>query len=530
MRNYKSNFHLKFVRKIWNRDSAGWTDDFSTVKDFFLLMVQESDYVLDDQTWSDLDMDKNLQRMNRTFSNAGEQMLYKTARTPVFDKTELHRRDKIIQFFQHSTTERETIQCLMNYLGKKLTDSVANCLYRGVPKPPKFKWIVYPAVIAMIAALISIPFLGLVSLLPIVAVMILNMTVHFMFVQETEKAMPGIRGVARMLETSREICRLRFPTLDGYYNDFFDETFQKCGAILRKIRLYGAGRVADPLGFMAFVQVIFLSQERTYLGCSHFIEEYQEELKELYCRLGELDAFQSAAAYRSRLSPVCTPHFSDRTNYIQAVQIGHPALQNAVCNDITLDQKSLVLTGSNMSGKSTFLRTLGYNAVLAQTFCMVKAQAYESSMFCVATSISPTDDMESGKSYYMAEAEALLRMLPLSEKDTGALLIIDEIFRGTNPTERVAAASALLTYLAKRNCLTIVATHDIEITNNVRDRYVSYHFEEKVSRDTLDFDYILKPGVLKEPNGIHILEYIGYPQEITDQALETVAQSHTTTF
>ena len=113
-------------------------------------------------------------------------------------------------------------------------------------------------------------------------------------------------------------------------------------------------------------------------------------------------------------------------------------------------------------------------------------------------------------------------MLAVAEGDHPSLLLVDEIFRGTNPTERVAAASALLTYLSKRPCLVIVATHDIEITGNVKDCYDSYHFEESVSKDELTFDYKLKPGVLKKPNGIRILSYLGYPDEIVDMALNNV--------
>ena len=109
-------------------------------------------------------------------------------------------------------------------------------------------------------------------------------------------------------------------------------------------------------------------------------------------------------------------------------------------------------------------------------------------------------------------------MVNVLEEDRCSLLIIDEIFRGTNPLERVAAASALLQYFAKRNTLVIVATHDMEITQNVDADYTSYHFSENVTRDSLDFDYKLKEGPLTKPNGIRILEYIGYPEEITERA------------
>ena len=113
-------------------------------------------------------------------------------------------------------------------------------------------------------------------------------------------------------------------------------------------------------------------------------------------------------------------------------------------------------------------------------------------------------------------------MVNIVEDERCSLLLIDEIFRGTNPMERVAGASALLEYLSKHNCLVVVATHDQDITKNIADRYDQYHFEEKVSKDSLEFDYLIKPGPLETPNGIRILDYLGYPEEIVEDALAHV--------
>ena len=129
-----------------------------------------------------------------------------------------------------------------------------------------------------------------------------------------------------------------------------------------------------------------------------------------------------------------------------------------------------------------------------------------------------------GTSYYMAEAQALLRMIEVLDPERSSLFIVDEIFRGTNPTERVAAASTLLSYLGDKNCLVLAATHDIEITRLVRDKYDCYHFEEQVTREELKFDYKLKGGTLQNPNGIRILEYLGYPQEIVEEAMKQVQE------
>jgi len=231
------------------------------------------------------------------------------------------------------------------------------------------------------------------------------------------------------------------------------------------------------------------------------------------------------ASVRRGMRYCAKPHFVEEHGVLRAEKIGHPGLINPVCNDLAIEGKNIVITGSNMSGKSTFLRTLGLNAVLAQTFYMTMAKSYEASWFNVVTSISPEDDLEEGKSYYMAEATALLRMVKVVEDERCSLLLIDEIFRGTNPMERVAGASALLEYLSKRNCLVVVATHDQEITKNIEDQYDQYHFEEKVTKESLEFDYLIKPGPLTSPNGIRILDYLGYPEEIVEDALAHVEEA-----
>lgn len=513
--------------KSWVRDNAGKEDetnvpDMAMIEKNFVRMMKKEDWILDDQAFNDLDMGKVYLKMNRTMSNPGQQMLYNMFRILKFDEDELKKRDRLIEFFQMNKEPREKIQCVLHYMGNEEFDSAAECLY-GTPNklPPGRGWIM-PLTLGMIASLVSIPFLGVRAILLIVIFLVLNMIIHAQFSRYTEKGLPGIRAVARMLTAAREIVKLDIPELKDGYNDFFDKAVDKCSAILKKNKALAMQSGSDTLGILLYLRIMFLTDERAYLRCVRDIKELAPVLRTLYRRLGELDAFQSMSYVRRAMVPVTRPVFTDKPNYLKVEQIGHPTLTGAVLNDLTLDGKNMVLTGSNMSGKSTFLRTLGLNMVLAQTFYMVRARHYEADMMALATSISPSDDLSEGTSYYMAEAKALQRMLAVSDSEHPSLLLVDEIFRGTNPTERVAAASALLTYLSKRPCLVIVATHDIEITRNVKDFYDSYHFEESVSKDALTFDYKLKPGVLKKPNGIRILAYLGYPDEIVDMALDNV--------
>ncbi len=514
---------LRFIQNHWGKEDDQQDVDFKDLEDFFVQMMKKEDWILDDQTWNDLDMNRTFMKMNRTFSNPGQQCLYNMLRILQFDEDELKRRNRMIEFLQHNKEQREKIQSLLYFMGKEEYDGAASILYKGTPKlPPGRAWVL-PATLGMIASLISIPFLGVKAIILVVVFFIMNMIIHNGMNKYTEAALPGIRYLAKMLLVAREIAKLKIPELDGNYNSFFEKVVDKCNIIIKKNRAIGTVST-DAFGLEEYFKIAFLTEARAYLRTCMYIDDFAPALRTLYRRLGELDAFQSVASMRRGMRYCCKPEFVEQKDYFNVVQMGHPMIKGAVCNDITIDGHNIVLTGSNMSGKSTFLRTIGVNAILAQTFYMAMAKKYQTSFFNVLSSISPSDDLMEGRSYYMAEAEALLRMIQNADGERCSILLIDEIFRGTNPTERVAAASSLLTYLSERNCLVMVATHDIEITENVKEQYDSYHFEEEVTKDSMEFDYLLKPGVLKKPNGIRILEYIGYPEEITQRALETVGK------
>lgn len=513
------------IAEKWGKEDTFQNVDFRQLEGNFAHMMRKDDWVLDDQTWNDLDMNPNFLKMNRTFTNPGQQSLYNMLRILSFDEDELKRREKMMTFLQLNKEQREKIQCLLHYVGKDEHDAAASLLYRKSAELPRIRAWVMPCTLGMIASFLSIPFLGFRAFILIVLFFAINMFVHNSINRYTEQAMPGIRYITRMLIAARELSKLGYPEMEDYYNSFFVKVVDKCQPILKKSRALGGGTgFEDPLGLGVYLQILFLTEARAYLRCSVYIDECAPSLRTLYRRLGELDAFQSMASFRRGLRHSCKPVFSERKDYFSAVRMGHPAITGCVCNDLVIDGKNVVITGSNMSGKSTFLRTIGINQVLAQTFFFAMAKKFETCWYNVVTSISPSDDMAEGKSYYMAEAQALLRMLDVLNDERGSLFLIDEIFRGTNPLERVAGASSLLEYLAKRNAVVIVATHDAEITENIKEQYDSYHFEENVTKDTLDFDYLLKEGPLKKPNGIRILEYIGYPEEIIQAALSRVSE------
>ena len=177
-----------------------------------------------------------------------------------------------------------------------------------------------------------------------------------------------------------------------------------------------------------------------------------------------------------------------------------------------------------MSGKTTFIRAVGINVLLAQSIATTLTEKYTAPILKIATSIRISDDVSESQSYYLAEVDSINELLKNSENENGQFLfIIDEIFKGTNTIERVGSAKAILEFLNQKNHLVMVSTHDLELTQFLQNGFVLYHFQEQIENEELFFDYKLKQGILQQRNAIRILELAKFPPEVIREA-ERVSQ------
>lgn len=203
---------------------------------------------------------------------------------------------------------------------------------------------------------------------------------------------------------------------------------------------------------------------------------------------------------------------------MDAGSIVHPLLENAVANCVNA-QGPLLITGSNASGKSTFLKTCALCALLAQSICTCPAANYRASAFRILSSTALSDDLFSGESYYIVEIKSLKRII--SASGSGPLLcVIDEVLRGTNTVERIAASCEVLSALACSGALCIAATHDIELCSLLSESYEMYHFEETVEDEGVFFDYRLRRGMATTRNAINLLHMLGFDDSIVAGAHE----------
>ncbi|MDR4463010.1 MAG: MutS family DNA mismatch repair protein [Nitrospira sp.] len=204
---------------------------------------------------------------------------------------------------------------------------------------------------------------------------------------------------------------------------------------------------------------------------------------------------------------------------LQADRLGHPLLsaKTRVANDVRLAGRGSIhlITGSNMSGKSTFLRTIGINLCLAQAGGPVCARSFEWTWSRLACCIRVDDSLDAGLSFFYAEVKRLKAILETTQDPTAppTLFLIDEIFKGTNNRERLIGSQAYITALSQGNGFGLVSTHDLELADlePAVPRLVNAHFQETVSNGALEFDYQLRPGPCPTTNALRIMELEGLP-------------------
>ncbi len=269
---------------------------------------------------------------------------------------------------------------------------------------------------------------------------------------------------------------------------------------------------------METIKALFLLEPLMLFQVLKVLENKKKVLQELFEFVGTVDVALSILAFRRSLPYFTQPHIAQEAKNLSCKNIYHPLLQNFVANSIDVREKSVLLTGSNMSGKTTFIRTIGINAIYGQTIGLCFAEHFQMPVCSIHTAIRTSDDIMNDKSYYLEEVQTIKHILEAGNSGGINLILLDELFKGTNTVERIAAGKAVLSYLARRNNLVLVSTHDLELTDLLQEEYELYHFTELVEENKIRFDYKLKSGNLQSTNAIRILEINGYPAEIAAEA------------
>jgi len=337
--------------------------------------------------------------------------------------------------------------------------------------------------------------------------------------QDLEKALTHFKAVFRYLESR---CYQNAPGLAGICAPFGEEGKQPSVEIRKLGRLAAAlGVRTNPLLHLLIHIVVPWD-----FYFSYRLELVKKEIAHLLPRWldawHELETLNSLANFAYLNPGYVFPEHSTGEDHFAARALGHPLLKpdSKVCNDFEMneEQRIVILTGSNMAGKSTFLRTVGVNLTLAYAGAPVNAASMQTSLFRIFTCIKVSDSVQDGLSYFYAEVKRLQALLAATEVDDDLplLFLIDEIFRGTNSRERLIGSRSYIRTLSQRRAIGLVATHDLELiklADEIRG-VTNYHFREDVSDGRMVFDYRLRPGPCPTTNALKIMRLEGLPVEI----------------
>ncbi len=472
----------------------------------------EIPFFIDDTTWNDLDMDKVFSRVNACRTSTGEECLYARLHTPAMDEAPLRDWQTLLNTLEAQPDKRLALQVLLTKMGKS---PAAGLLPFGCGA--KSKRLKYPAVYTLLA-LMPLLCAGLffvnasLGLFAVLAAFIVNIVVYSLKKLSIERELAALRSFSSLLWCAKKICRLGLsPEITASLEPrlrVFRRISGKMASLTRE-KLSDADMLAD------YVKIPLLTDIRNFNRALRLIGEHAADFRSLYDTVGALDAAAAVLSFRTSLPHWCRPQFTE-ARAVEAQEVYHPLLTSPVANDISLTRSSLV-SGSNASGKSTFIKALAVNGIFAQTIGICAARAYRTRFVLVVTSMAVRDDIEAGESYFITELKSLRRVLD-SVRHTDCVCYIDEILKGTNTIERIAASAAVLGWLCAQPSLCMAATHDIELTRLLAGSMDNYHFAEQMTDAGMAFDYRLREGPSRTRNAIRLLGHMEFDASVLEEA------------
>ncbi|MBE5950206.1 MAG: hypothetical protein E7260_01285 [Lachnospiraceae bacterium] len=483
--------------------------------------AREGEEFLDEITWHDLNMDYMFSLLDANCSAMGEEYLWAILHHLQRRPEQLEEREHIIRYFEENPEVRIKIQTALSMIGRNRKTSVYEFMAQmdNVKRESNLKH--YLMLLVMAGGAIITPFHGAVGGGILIVSAVVNIILYFVRKGETSLYFTAMSYVIRMLHHAKELSELKEEGLAGYAEKLHSH-IKSLQSLQKGASVVAAQSVSGDMMqlFLDYFRMLFHTD---LIKFNRMLDSYftnKNIIIEVFETIGFLDAMCAIASFRNMVPYYTTPEFTSGKR-ILAEKLYHPFLEKPVPASIDTEA-SVLVTGSNASGKSTFLKACALNTILAQTVHTVCAKSYRASYFRVMSSMALADDLLGGESYYIVEIRSLKRILSaITEKDTPVLCFVDEVLRGTNTVERIAASARILYSIAKQNALMFAATHDIELTYMLEDVFRNYHFEEQIHENEICFDYQLREGRATSQNAIRLLALLGYPEEIILSAGET---------
>lgn len=516
----KNRKKLKRFRKEWDTGTFVSQDiDYNSVSSYW---SNKRNYYkhydgIDQLTWDDLGMDEVFSKINYTQSTVGSEYLFNQLRDIEPSRVGQQKNEELYQLLSKEQGIREEILLILSSLGKlNYTNSSS---YFLESKENQIKYASIYVILALMPILsVLLMFINLkYGIISLLCSFTLNGIIYYRNKNKLESNLYSVGYAAAIISGGSRIASLKHSILFNHL-DGLKENVRPIKKVItfNKLASFGSGGTGELDLLFEYIRILFLLDFISFNSISKTIASHRKEFREVWMLIGKLDAAIAIGYYRKSLDIYCTPNFVDEDGLFFENMI-HPLIEKPVSNTSSLG-KSTLITGSNASGKSTYMKAVAINAILAQTVNTAVAKSWRMKPSYVVTSMAVQDNVLNGDSYFIAEIKSLKRIIRLIEDGKPCLSFIDEILKGTNTIERIAASAAIMEWLSVNNGINILASHDIELTEIVEKTYDNYHFRETVENDEVRFDYKIHSGPSKSRNAIKLLEILTYPQSITDKA------------
>ncbi|RKR81125.1 MutS-like protein [Mucilaginibacter gracilis] len=524
-KNRRANKRKLFIEQLINN----WGQPTDNYRDIDLIasyhQYLKTENSIPDSVANDIDLDNIYNYADRTCSKPGQQCLYHQLRSPQEDISRLQALDKLAEQLSADEDKRTAIQMELFRLGNKN----AYYLYQLFAKkhPPLYGFILSLYIRLAWAIWISAVILTIIIHTSALFLLALGLTLFNFYLHYNNKSnilkyIHSLPQLYILTQVSKNIYN-KITTTENAEIEGRLKNIKRLNKSLRYVTLE-SGVANDPTdiayAIWELIKIMLVIEPAMFISSINKVTRYRDDIEALFNYVGKIDMAISIQSFRLGLPYYSKPVFINNYNALNVTGLYHPLVENCVPNSLhTFDNQGVLVTGSNMSGKTTFIRALAANTLLSQTLYTSCTKQYEAPLLQLFTSIRISDDMEEHKSYFQAEAISVLNIMNQSKaRPVKSLVIIDEIFRGTNTIERVAAAKAILSYFTANKSFVFVSTHDLELAELLGNEYAIYCFEEQVADTRLVFDYKIKPGILKNKNAIAIMAGLGYPEAVIADA------------
>jgi hypothetical protein len=516
---HKAKKNLDQLRANWGKAK---TDDFHFYNIRRYADSEKEDQRpprLTEQTLTDIDFNRLFEFVDRTTSRIGQQFLFKKLIEPNSDPHASS--EELIELFSRDEKLREQTQLQLLRLKSADAYYVSSLLHDDLVKKPKWFYLLYLDFILGALLLImsfKFPVLLVVFIVPVT----INTILHYWNKSNTFRYSKAFKQLNVLIGVSSQLLKH-----DAFKNVSVAEGIAEFKSFQAKTTLIYSDNEGGLQGDLSLIGTYFIELAKgaflielfTFFNAIEEVASKQRSIRKLFDYVGNIDTALSIASLRAGALKTCKPVLTADRKEMGVTNVYHPLIRNCVENSLSIRNKSVLITGSNMSGKSTLLRTLVINSILAQTIRTCFADEFISPVVRQFSSVRIDDNLFEGTSYYFEEVK-LMASLVAEVGVQQNLFVLDEVFKGTNTIERIAAAKAILSFLNRANNIVVVSTHDIELAEMLKSEYDLYHFTEIVENNELLFDHKLKPGPLRTRNAIKILELCNYPIEITSEARE----------